>query len=29
VQLLFYYEGLVGYQDLTSHAFTLNFRSQF
>lgn len=29
VQLLFYYEGLVGYQDLTSHAVTLNFRSQF
>ena len=29
VQLLFYYEGLVGYKDLTSHAFTINFRSQF
>lgn len=29
VQLLFYYEGLVGYTDLTSHAITINFRSQF
>lgn len=29
VQLLFYYEGLVGYRDLTSHAFTVNFRRQF
>ncbi|MEM8942633.1 MAG: autotransporter outer membrane beta-barrel domain-containing protein [Pseudomonadota bacterium] len=29
VQLLFYYEGLVGYEDLTSNAFTVNFRSQF
>ena len=29
VQLLFYYEGLVGYKDITSHAFTINFRSQF
>lgn len=29
VQLLFYYEGLVGYDDLQSHAITLNFRSQF
>jgi hypothetical protein len=29
VQLLFYYEGLLGYEDLTSHSFTLNFRSQF
>lgn len=29
VQFLAYYEGLVGYNDLTSHAITLNFRSQF
>lgn len=29
VQFLVYYEGLVGYNDLTSHAVTLNFRSQF
>ena len=29
VQFLVYYEGLVGYNDLTSHAITLNFRSQF
>jgi outer membrane lipase/esterase len=29
VQFLVYYEGLVGYEDLTSHAITLNFRSQF
>jgi outer membrane lipase/esterase len=29
VQLLFYYEGLAGYNDLTSHAITINFRSQF
>lgn len=29
VQFLVYYESLVGYQDLTSHSFTLNFRSQF
>jgi outer membrane lipase/esterase len=29
VQLLFYYEGLVGYNNLNSHALTLNFRSQF
>lgn len=29
VQLLLYYEGLVGYKDLTSHAVTINFRSQF
>ena len=29
VQLLLYYEGLVGYDDLSSHAITLNFRSQF
>ena len=28
-QLLFYYEGLVGYDDLTSHAVTVNFRRQF
>jgi hypothetical protein len=29
VQLLFYYEGLVGYEDLSSNAFTINFRRQF
>jgi hypothetical protein len=29
VQLLFYYEGLVGYKDLTSNSITINFRSQF
>lgn len=29
VQLLFYYEGLVGYEDLTSNAFTVNLRGQF
>ena len=29
VQLLFYYEGLVGYEDLSSHAFTVNLRGQF
>lgn len=29
MQLLFYYEGLVGYEDLSSNAFTVNFRSQF
>lgn len=29
MQMLFYYEGLLGYENLTSHAFTLNFRSQF
>ena len=29
VQLLVYYESLVGYDDLTSNAITLNFRSQF
>ena len=29
VQLLFYYEGLVGYEDLSSNAFTVNLRGQF
>ena len=29
VQLVFYYEGLVGYDDLSSHAVTVNFRRQF
>ena len=29
VQLLFYYEGLVGYKDISSNAFTVNFRRQF
>jgi uncharacterized protein YhjY with autotransporter beta-barrel domain len=29
LQMLVYYEGLVGYNDLTSHAITFNFRSQF
>ncbi|HNP34713.1 MAG TPA: autotransporter outer membrane beta-barrel domain-containing protein [Woeseiaceae bacterium] len=29
VQLLFYYEGLLGYEDLTSNSITFNFRSQF
>jgi uncharacterized protein YhjY with autotransporter beta-barrel domain len=28
-QLLFYYESLVGYDDLKSHAVTINFRRQF
>jgi len=29
MQLLFYYEGLVGYENLTSNAFTVNLRGQF
>jgi uncharacterized protein YhjY with autotransporter beta-barrel domain len=29
VQLLFYYESLVGYEDLSSNAFTVNLRGQF
>ena len=28
-QLLFYYEGLVGYNNLSSNAYTINFRRQF
>ena len=28
-QLLFYYEGLVGYSNLSSNAYTINFRRQF
>jgi outer membrane autotransporter protein len=28
-QLLLYYEGLAGYDDLSSHSFTINFRRQF
>jgi uncharacterized protein YhjY with autotransporter beta-barrel domain len=28
-QLLFYYESLVGYDDLSSHSVTINFRRQF
>jgi outer membrane lipase/esterase len=29
IQLLAHYEGLVGYDDLTSHAFTISIRGQF